>query len=622
MEEVSTQDKQNYLRENILEKGYDATQFINFLKYKKGEEGEDVSNWSMPELQNVVNEFISLSYTNSLPAEIFLTDQQNNQINSQINTQTDNQGNMQVNQNSQINQINDQNNQNQAQNQIKNQNQNNENLQGLKEEDFGIIIPDIIECRKSETTELCKYHHLEITVNDPKKVDKGFFSKTYIDFAITTNPIKLSVRRQHSEFVWLRERLSVIFNTNILPRLPKKGKVKEDPHIQKRMRNLEKFLNFLVKDPLLKSSQILYDFLSIDNEEEYNKRKKIYNKMRTPNDFKEIKSIDGKTKIKISENKENNIENIRDLAAFNETALKKFNQNFKELRLDMNTIINRILSFSPLFDKLIKISTNYLEDNAIIESYKQMQNLFNSWGDILKKQNSFFLTDVKEYLKFLSGNYHHLRDLVQEVENQKTNYYKLSKNLMSKKMDLFRKGDTSNWQLDINDRNNLNSFSKDRVASYKKICFKETNNVIKYKEKYGYYLNRLISEYVRMKNINAYENKEKVKQFSKKEGQIASEYFKKMSEILIIMDRCNLNINPDDAIFKKLNYGNEDNNIIQQKQDEQKKEDNNIGDINTGNYEENKDENIINDNKEQNEEKEENNQNVINDKEDQENSNL
>ena len=615
MEEVSTQDKQNYLRENILEKGYDATQFINFLKYKKGEEGEDVSNWSMPELQNVVNEFISLSYSNSLPAEIFLPDQQNNQINPQINTQIDNQGNI-----NQINQINDQNNQNQTQNQI--QNQNNENLQGLKEEDFGIVIPDFIECRKSETTELCKYHYLEITVNDPKKVDKGFFSKAYIDFAITTNPIKLSVRRQHSEFVWLRERLSVIFNTNILPRLPKKGKVKEDPHIQKRMRNLEKFLNFLVKDPLIKSSQILYDFLSIDNEEEYNKRKKIYNKMRTPNDFKEIKSIDGRTKIKISENKENNIENIRDLAAFNETALKKFNQNFKELRLDMNTIINKIFSFSPLFDKLIKISTNYLEDNAIIESYKQMQNLFNSWGDILKKQNSFFLTDVKEYLKFLSGNYHHLRDLVQEVENQKTNYYKLSKNLMSKKMDLFRKGDTSSWQLDVNDRNNLNSFSKDRVASYKKICFKETNNVIKYKEKYGYYLNRLISEYVRMKNINAYENKEKVKQFSKKEGQIASEYFKKMGEILIIMDGCNLNINPDDAIFKKLDYGNEDNNIIQQEQDEEKKDDNNIGDINTGNYEENKDGNIINDYKGQNEEKEENNQNVINDKEDQEKTNL
>ncbi len=74
--EVLTQDKQNYLRENILEKGYDASQFINILKYKKGEEGEDISNWNMPDLQNVVQEFISLSSTNSLPAEIFLPDQQ------------------------------------------------------------------------------------------------------------------------------------------------------------------------------------------------------------------------------------------------------------------------------------------------------------------------------------------------------------------------------------------------------------------------------------------------------------------------------------------------------------------------------------------------------------------
>jgi len=52
-----------------------------------------------------------------------------------------------------------------------------------------------------------------------------------------------------------------------------------------------------------------------------------------------------------------------------------------------------------------------------------------------------------------------------------------------------------------------------------------------------------------------------------KRNQFASEYFKKMDEILIIMDGCNLNINPDDVIYKKLDYGNEDNNIIQQEQD-------------------------------------------------------
>ena len=82
------------------------------------------------------------------------------------------------------------------------------------------------------------------------------------------------MRRKHSDFVWLKERLSIIFNLNVLPRLPKKGKVNEDKHISKRMRSLERFLVYLAKDPLIKNSQILFDFLTIENDSDFEKRKK------------------------------------------------------------------------------------------------------------------------------------------------------------------------------------------------------------------------------------------------------------------------------------------------------------------------------------------------------------
>ena len=36
MEDSSQEEKQNYLRENILEKGYDPNQFVSFLQSKKG----------------------------------------------------------------------------------------------------------------------------------------------------------------------------------------------------------------------------------------------------------------------------------------------------------------------------------------------------------------------------------------------------------------------------------------------------------------------------------------------------------------------------------------------------------------------------------------------------------
>ena len=54
MADKDIEEKLNFLREKILDKGYDTNDFTIFLKAKKGEDGEDVSNWTMPELEQVV----------------------------------------------------------------------------------------------------------------------------------------------------------------------------------------------------------------------------------------------------------------------------------------------------------------------------------------------------------------------------------------------------------------------------------------------------------------------------------------------------------------------------------------------------------------------------------------
>ena len=61
MEDASQEEKQNFLREKILEKGYDTNQFVQFLIDKKGENGADVAVWTMVDLKKVVKEFIKLN---------------------------------------------------------------------------------------------------------------------------------------------------------------------------------------------------------------------------------------------------------------------------------------------------------------------------------------------------------------------------------------------------------------------------------------------------------------------------------------------------------------------------------------------------------------------------------
>ena len=49
--------KQNLLQVEIIEKNYDKTAFINFCMSKK-ENGDDLNNWTLEELTQVVQEFV------------------------------------------------------------------------------------------------------------------------------------------------------------------------------------------------------------------------------------------------------------------------------------------------------------------------------------------------------------------------------------------------------------------------------------------------------------------------------------------------------------------------------------------------------------------------------------
>ena len=64
--ESTSEEKQQYLREKILDKkGIEVNKFVDFLKEKKGEEGEDISNWTMEDLKEVVKEFYEINNISS-----------------------------------------------------------------------------------------------------------------------------------------------------------------------------------------------------------------------------------------------------------------------------------------------------------------------------------------------------------------------------------------------------------------------------------------------------------------------------------------------------------------------------------------------------------------------------
>ena len=410
--------------------------------------------------------------------------------------------------------------------------------------EYGIIITDSIKCKKIETTKLSNHKDLIIKISDPIKLESGFFTGKSVNYLVTTSPLKYAVRRKYSDFNWLRETLINIFNSNVIPKLAKKGKVTTDKHddsfIQKRMKFLETFINYLIKDELIKSSQILYDFLTIQKDDDFQRFKKSYDKIKTSPliDIKERKSINGELKIKITKEKEIYLENIKDNAIYNVNLLKKLNYNFKLLQEEFLTVIKRFESISQVYRQLYDISIKYLDQKTITEGYAQMEKMFLKLSESFDSIKKFINSDIREYFKFVGNNFNCLSEMTQNVDMAKNNYIKIEKSLINKKNDLFKRGDTSKWELSPQDKSNAKNLLKEKTLACIKMLPKETKNCINSKEIYGFYLNKLISEYERIKQFNSIQHKKKICFYCKQQIFICSDYTRVLGDITMDLDSC------------------------------------------------------------------------------------
>ena len=416
------------------------------------------------------------------------------------------------------------------------------------ESDYGVIIPETIQCKKCEITDIGKKEGINIVLSEPLKKEGGFLKKDYMTYLISTYPVSYKVRRRYTDFGWLRTALQTNFPTNLIPPIPKRNRFGVDPFaesfVSKRQRGLEKFLNYLTKDPIIKTSQLFYDFLYIGAEVDFNSKKKVYQNTKTITDAKEFKTIDGKGAISITGEKEGYLENIRDYILINNNLFKKLNMSFKSLFDEMNTVINRMEEISNMWNQIYKASEKYFDNNTSCECYKQMSNLFKTWSVTLKENNNIINVDIREHFKFIRKNFASLKELITTVDTHKYNYQKNVKNLMSKKEDYFKRGDPTKWELDPKKQGDYSLIAKDKKTSIFKMFPKDTSYTINLKEVYGFYINRALSEYERMRNLNGILSKE-----------IVTKNVNKMTEILGKIHSCvgEINSSLDSAALNKTN---------------------------------------------------------------------
>ena len=512
--------KQTFLRTNILEKGYDAEEFMNFLQTKKGEMGLDLNNWNISELKVAVTEFIS-----SLDKVDIIINQQNlnkEEENTNFNEEKDN---LKSNNDSDI--INNKEEFDQEENNIKS-------------------TQDIIQCIKIAPNEALS-NEIEIKLSFPQKTEGGLFSKSYVTYLMQTTPLDFKLRKRYSDFEWLRHILSVIYINCVIPPLCKKNYTDRFSEllIAKRTRSLEKFMNGILLHPLIRNDEIFYNFISTENEADFDKKKKLYNKITSPNSLNNVKSLTGEINVNISNEKEIYFQNLKNNVEFNINTLQKITKGYKSLMTQMEQISEKMKEISQYWKEIYNANLQYYEKPNTVESYNILSKIMQDWSETSKHLKILINENIREYFRYIKNEFVSLKDLSQKVETYKASYTKAFDKLISTKESMFKQ-DITTWGISTVDMEDKNELIGNKELAFSKMLPRDTKKVDLLRKNYGFYLNSIIWEFGRIRDLNDERHKIWVTKFIK--------------SVIEALTDLQINLNDRCSYYDEIKEENKDNN--------------------------------------------------------------
>ena len=567
--EANSEEKQLYIKENVTNKGYDSFLFTQFICKKYNQKDFDINKFSIGQIREAIQEFKNNTplgkITNSSSAPPLQKQKKKNIIQSILG--------------------------------FINEEEQKSNSPKKNEFDYGFRLPEKLKCQNVEEEYLGQYDDLPIKIGFPEKVDKGFLKKTVTYFTAIAVPLGKVVKRSFEDFEWLRNKLTKMFDYNFIPSLPKINPILGIENEEETTRGLEKFMHYLSLDPIIKNSQILYDFLSIENYEQFKKQQKEYEIITPCTDIQEFKSITGEINIDFTEEQENNYKNIKEFCNQNKNLLEKLNNNLNMLYHEMNNVIKRTNEIANIWGYLYKTSEKYKDDNLSQEIYYQMNNMFFNLSKNFKKQNDFINIDIKESFIFMQNNYGSINELIKRIDNKKKIYTKEEKELIALKEELFMTRNTpghqkSNINIEVGKKNAEGEFDLSTFLPM------NTKALLEMKKSYGFYLNKFLVEYNRMKKMNNVIYRDKIQRCYKTQNSIASELCACVENLLSSMDMYTTNENWEtptgDNKIDKPKIGKENN----KKQNNKEKKDGNEKEVDNKNEKkEKKEKEKINENK-------------------------
>ena len=362
-----------------------------------------------------------------------------------------------------------------------------------------------INCQILQKSKLSDIKEIKAIISNPRKINDSLLKNNYILYDITTPKLNWYVNRRYSDFIWLREILSSLFPTILIPQLPKKkigNRRFEEDFIQKRIKGLQNFLDEILKNDIIKTAEPLISFLSLTERNFFEQQMKIINpKNLNADNIVNIKTFNGKSEIADMENELlNNISNrnyfnsVEEFFNSQKDEIKEIKNNLTEYSLLMRKASKHLEQIEQGFNRLNQFYNKANLAKDICNVFEQYQIFCKNWKRIHINQTNIINNKLNEYFKYLKNKGESLVELIKRQNEVQSDYDKIREDLTNKKENLWKKMDISKWEMNQMAQIDSALLFRDKNYAFSKMCFQETMLVNNKGDLLGfYYINNILN---------------------------------------------------------------------------------------------------------------------------------
>jgi len=490
------QEKIDLIEREITGRNLNKNLFIDYLSTKKIF-GDDLSKWTYDDLQQVVFEYIKY-HSDELS---------NNNINDNIDNNTINQNELKNIENEKIKQD------------INNLQQTNTQNQILKNKEIKEI-----QCKKLEPSVLSE-KKIEVIIRNPKAIRSSMFKSNYILYEVYTKETNWLATRRFSDFEWLRSALVKFYPRFFCPPLPNKklwSRRFEVDFVEKRMKFLNKFINNVLLNETFKACDIVIDFLSISDHNQFEAKVYEYNSI-TPSGFiEDTRTLTGTVKTLEDQGNEHFYENILNYFKIQNSLYNRLNYNLKNFYYNLEAAAKNLEEVEKDFETFFNLNQKVMMKEEITKTFEELKLFFKNWRKILINQNNYFKIYIKDFFKYHSKESLAFEELLISRQDLKYEYETNLQKLLNKKEKLWATNDITKWEIDDyqmnNQYNQMNQMIlfRDKMYAFSKMCTKETFIVENYHKQLNYanYMNN--EELKTLINLNCNKYLDNIKEFTEK----------------------------------------------------------------------------------------------------------